>query len=326
MWSWQDDDRKNGDASSTLPGVVDTIGTGYEALIARPQLILLPVLVDLYFWLGVHITAGPLLDQIVSWLRNDAGAPDGVVSDVEGLGITNLHELVALWLPTVHLPSFVSMLSADTSYRLDSWRPSVVFPWWGIIVAAVLLFMAGLIIGSTYLSGLASATAQKTEEASSGVGRSTIRGSLRLAGWIGVIIAIVLLATWPVLAGAATFSFLDAGVSIWFLIAVIIPILWGFVFFFFSIQAMFVDRVGPLPALRSSYLVVRSDTWRSLGLIVAYLVVVSGFPQVWRLMISQPAGLAIAIVGHAIIGTGMIAATMVFYQDRARALNIAGCV
>lgn len=326
MWNRQDDDRRNGDASSTLPGVVDTIGMGYEAVIARPQLILLPVLVDLYFWLGVHITARPLLDQIASWLQNDAGAPDGVVSNVEGLSFTNLHELAALWLPTVHLPSLVSMLSAETSYRLDSWRPAVVLPWWGIIVAAVPLFMAGLIIGATYLAGLASATVQKAEGASAGMGRSTIRGSLRLAGWIGVIIAIVLLATWPVLAGAATFSFLDAGVSIWFLIAVIIPILWGFVFFFFSIQAMFVDRVGPLPALRSSYLVVRSDTWRSLGLIVAYLVVVSGFPQVWRLMISQPAGLAIAIVGHAIIGTGMIAATMMFYQDRARALNIAGCV
>jgi hypothetical protein len=62
----------------------------------------------------------------------------------------------------------------------------------------------------------------------------------------------------------------------------LLPVSWAFVLFFFSVQAMFVDRVGPLQALRSSYRVVRSDGWNSLGIIfVPTFSLTVGFPQVW---------------------------------------------
>lgn len=324
MWNRQRDEVSQEDAEIRLPGVVDTIGSGFETLIARPQLILPPVLLDLYLWLGVNITSRPLAVRIGDRLRGDPLAADGLAAIVERRGITNIQELTVLWLPTVRVPSFISALSGETPYRLESWRPAVALPWWGVGGAALVLLLAALVIGSEYLMALAAAT---TGREASPLKRSpveTLRGSIRLLGWIGLVVAIAFLFTWPVLVAALVFSFLDAGIAGWLYLALFVPFAWGVIFFFFSIQAMFVDRVGPLVALRSSYLVVRSDFWQALGLIVAYFLVIWGFPQVWRLLISQPVGLVVAIVGHAAIGTGMIAATMVFYRDRARQLAIAG--
>lgn len=324
MWDRQRDEVGREDSEVRLPGVVDTIGFGFEALIARPQLILPPVVLDLYLWLGVNITSRPLAFRIGDWLRRDPLNASGLATIVERRGVTNVEELAVLWLPTVRVPSFVAALSSETPYRLENWKPAIVLPWWGVAGFVVVLLVVAFIIGSEYLIALA---AVATGREASPLRRSpldTFQGSLRLAGWIGVVVSIALLCTWPIVAAALIFSLFDAGMSGWLYLALFIPLSWGVVFFFFSIQAMFVDRVGPLRALRSSYLVVRNDFWQALGLIVAYFLVIWGFPQVWRLLISQPVGLVIAIIGHAAIGTGMIAATMVFYRDRARQLAIAG--
>lgn len=323
MWDRQQDEVGREDTGTRLPGVVDTIGLGFEMLIARPQLMLPPVLLDLYLWLGVNFTSRPLVLKIVDWLRDPLGAND-VAATVERRGVTNIQELVVLWLPTIRVPSFVTALSSETPYRLEIWRPAVVLPWWGVGGVAAVLLLVALIVGSEYLLALAAAVTGREASPLKRSPRQTLLGALRLAGWVVSVVGIALLVTWPVLAAAIVLSLLDAGVSGWLYLALLFPIAWGVVFFFFSIQAMFVDRVGPVIALRSSYLVVRSDVWRALGLIAAYFLVIWGFPQVWRLLVSQPVGLLIAIVGHAAIGTGMIAATMVFYRDRARHLALVG--
>ena len=325
MWNQRRDDEwiRSGD-SRELPGVVDTIGMGYETLLARPQLIIPPVLLDLYLWLGVHLTSEPLMVRAGRWLRDHGSVGREVAAVVEDAGPRNLPELAALWLPTIRMPSFVASLPSDTVYRLGSWRPEVTLPWWGIIIAAVVFLLIGLVVGSEYLLAIAATTTGREASPLRRPIGETLRGALALGAWLLVVGAVALLVTWPILAGLIASSAVGAGASIWLMLMLFIPISWGFVCFFFSVQALFVDRNGPFAALRTSYQVVRNDFWRSMGVICAYFLVILGFPQVWRLLISEPVGFVIAIVGHAIIGTGMIAATMVFYRDRAVHLNMTG--
>lgn len=323
MWNRNNSEPVRLDDRSRIPGVVDTIGIGYETLVSRPLLIVPPVILDLYLWLGVHLTAEPLTIRIGRWLRAREFPGDRAAGMVEERGVTNISEFAILWLPTVRVPSFLTTFAGDTSYRLESWRPAIALPWWGVGIAALFLLVMGLLIGAEYLTALAAATAGP-DAGSRRPGQNTLRGAMRLAGWYAVVIGVGLLAVWPVLAGYAAVSIAGGGASIWLILLLIVPLSWAFVFFFFSVQAMFVDQTGPLPALRSSYRVVRGNSWSSLGLIVAYFLVIVGFPPVWRIFASEPLGLVVAIVGHAFIVSGMIAATMVFYRDRVHQLDIAG--
>lgn len=319
MWNRRDDNGTVPESADRLPGIIDTIGMGYEALLYRPLLILPPVLIDLYLWLGVHITSQPLSLSLADWLRTRELTSGRIATFVEDTWIDNITELAVLRMPSTRLPSFVSTLSGD-AWRLESWQPSFSTGTWSVVAIGLLMLVAGLLIASEYLQAIAGAVSGVAYRPGSNVGP----GAVKLAGWYLTIGGLGLLVFWPILAGMIASELVEAGTSVWLFLMLFLPASWAFVLFFFSIQAMFMDRTGPIAALRSSYQVVRNDSWNSLGMIVAYVLLTTGFPQVWRMLIEQPAGVAVAIVGHAIISTGVIAATMVFYRDRMRRITATG--
>jgi hypothetical protein len=77
--------------------------------------------------------------------------------------------------------------------------------------------------------------------------------------------------------------------------------------------------------MRASYQVVRRYFWQTVGFIGLSMVVTTGFPLALRSLARQPAGLALASLTHAFIASGMIAAAMLFYRDRARRIGILSC-
>jgi hypothetical protein len=51
-------------------------------------------------------------------------------------------------------------------------------------------------------------------------------------------------------------------------------------------------------------------------------VITTGIPFALRVFTTSAPGLVIAIIGNAFIASGMIAAAMLFYRDRARRLGL----
>lgn len=324
MWNRQGNETPTSGSTSRPAGVVDTLGLGFETLLARPLLIVPPVFLDLYLWLGVHITSEPLMMRVGDWVRRQGLAGDAAVTTIEQSGTRNISELAVLWMPTIRVPSFLAAVPDETAYRLEEWRPVWSLSSWGIALLGIALLIVGLIVGAEYLLAIAAATALPSSDRQRSPGEGTIRGAWNVVSWYIVVTLLSVLILWPILASYVAAEFFGTGSSFWLVLMLLIPVSWAFVLFFFSVQAMMMDNVGPLKALRSSYRVVRSDGWNSLGIIFAYFLLMVGFPQVWVLIANQPLGLLIAIVGHACIGTGMIAATMVFYRDRVQQLAVAG--
>jgi len=322
MWNRQGDDTTDPGSASRPIGVIDTLGLGFETVVSRPLLIVPPVFLDIYLWLGVHITSEPLMMRVGNWLRRQDFASDAAVTTVEQSGTRNISELAVLWMPTVRVPSFLAAVPDETAYRLEEWRPVWSVSSWGILLLGIVLLVVGFVVGAEYLLAIAAATA--LPERSRAPGEGTFRGAWNLLSWYIIVALLGALILWPILAAYIAAEFFGTGSSFWLVLMLLIPVSWAFVLFFFSVQAMLMDRVRPLKALRSSYRVVRSDGWNSLGIIFAYFLLMVGFPQVWILIANQPIGLLVAIVGHAFIGTGMIAATMVFYRDRVQQLEITG--
>jgi hypothetical protein len=324
MWNRQPESSHEGSVGQRPPGVIDTIGIGFETIVSRPLLILPPVLLDLYFWLGIHITSRPLVSQIADWFQGIDSTRQESISALERRAPENISELAAFWAPTLRVPTFMSTLSSEATYRLDDWKPALSLSWWGILLAGAALLLIGLLVGAEYLLAIAAAVKQGESPVPRKPGTGVLRGAVNLACWYAAVAGIALLALWPLVAGIVGAEVSGSGSSIWLIIMLVLPVSWAFVLFFFSIQAMFLDGTGPFAALRSSFRVVRGDSWSSLGVIIAYFLLTVAFAQVWSLLISHPVGLVAAMVGHAAIATGMIAATMVFYRDRAHLYAVAG--
>jgi hypothetical protein len=95
------------------------------------------------------------------------------------------------------------------------------------------------------------------------------------------------------------------------------PLLVVFLVFLLAAMAIFVDDARPIAAIGLSLRVLKRSFWSSLGLLVLSATILMGFPVVWRVFMGHPLGMVVAIVGNAYVGTGLAAATMVFYRDRA---------
>jgi hypothetical protein len=309
-------------SEAPLPGVIDTIGLGYASLALRPLVVLPPILLDLYLWLGMRITARPFTVEAATWVRDEGQDGASIAEDLQRFERFNILEFLSLRLPTFRMPTLVPNL---TTARLD--QVGITFevsslPWWLVVAAGIAAFALGLIIGAGWLVALACVT--------TGIGTLgdaidpavALRRSLSIVGWLAGTIGLFLLVSSPFIVGiivgiVAGFD----GIGLFFLL-LFFPAAWGYMFFYFSIQATIVDRIGPFAAMRASYKVVRGYFWQSMRFIVLSLIITTGFPFALRAFTTNAMGLALAIVGNAFIASGMIAAAMLFYRDRARRLGL----
>ncbi|CAN5819015.1 hypothetical protein BH23CHL2_BH23CHL2_34750 [soil metagenome] len=297
-----------------IPGVIETIGLAYTRLLARPWIVLGPIILDLYLWLGLKITAGPLVLKIADSIRPIAAIGDSVAKFVEGQAQYNLAELLSMHLFVIRMPTFMPMIDLDESVRLADWGPELSSGPWGLLGALVPLFIAaGFGGGAAFLLmvGDVSRGAAPRFDA-----RLTIRTGYRLLLWVLAGAGLFVLISWPLLVVQAALIYAGSGVNGIVLFLLSIPTGLGFVLFFFSAYAIVLDGATATEAFRSSYRVVRAYGWQSLAFIVSYMIATGGFPFFWRLLVDEPPGTLIAIIGNAFISTGMIAAGMIYYEDR----------
>jgi hypothetical protein len=98
----------------------------------------------------------------------------------------------------------------------------------------------------------------------------------------------------------------------------LIPWLWLGFYLFLAPSAMLVSEVSPVRAMGYSFRIVRMDLWRTLAFVVSVSVIQAGVSVLWQPLMDWPWGVAFGIVGNAYVGTGLVAATMIFYRERYR--------
>jgi hypothetical protein len=301
--------------------VIDTIGLAYTRLLARPWIVLGPVLLDLYLWLGLRLTAGPLVLKIADVIRPMERIGESSANVIEGQEQFNLAELLSVQLFTIRMPTFLPSLVSDQSVRLASWRPEIADgPWWLLAALTMLLLFGGYIVGSAYLLAVGDVSRDLTPRVEL---RTILVTAYRMLLWVLASVGLLILLSWPLIVAQGTLLFLGSGLIGILAFLMLIPAGLGFMLFFFSIYAIVLDGATAAQSFRSSYRVVRAYGWQSLAFIVSFIVVTGGFPFVWRLLATVPPGTLIAIVGNAFVSTGMIVAGMIYYEDRAALVGIA---
>jgi hypothetical protein len=96
-------------------------------------------------------------------------------------------------------------------------------------------------------------------------------------------------------------------------------VVFAVVHLFFAVDAIFVSHAGPLAAIQRSVVVVRRHLWPSVALIFLTWLILAGMDRVWDAVMSTlqtPFGVALGILGNAYVGSGLIAASMIFYRQR----------
>jgi hypothetical protein len=302
------------------PGVIDTLGLGFAAIVSRPLSILPLVVLELALLLSPQITVGALAKDLGTWLDNRGNRWDVVASDFEHLEGYTVTDLFATSMPLTQLPALAPVV--DREARLPGWhdRRVALGPVAGFLT---LVFAAVASVGVAAAVRLVAASESGlfTMRRRIGAGRIALT-SARLTGVGLTALALMTLVALPVMVATFVGAVLGAGglESIWLIL--LLPLAWGLVHFYFSVHAVVVDEVGALEAFRDSYVVVRHYFRQSVGFILLTLLMSTGLTFALARLANHAEWALLAVILNAFITTGMIVAAMLFYRDRARLLGL----
>ena len=299
-------------------GIIDTLSAGFGVVNQQPWIVLIPVLLDLFFLFGPRVSVAPLVSRMVALpaFERSLGAgmsPDTARADVMAVA-EDFNLLVLLSPGGVSVPSVAPLLGIA--------RGSMVYVDSGVAALSIGLgaLLFGALLGCAYRAMLAQIARDHQISLLRLPGESMI-------GWLRIILLALLLivamffVVVPLAFVAAVASLVAAGAAMLVTGVVVTLSLVVQLYLFFAPDAIFMSRVGPVEAIRRSVAVVHASAWTALTFAVLVTVTLIGMAQVWTAVATQAGwGLALAIVGNAYIASGLLAASMLFYQERMTAL------
>jgi hypothetical protein len=314
-------------------GTLACLTAGFEIVARHVELILIPLFLDLFLWLGPRLSIGPILQRLKVSLGRpmDAGAVPPEAANVYMWMEAVIDELSSAFnLFSTLNPGPLTGVPVLMPARLSVGRPFGAQPAIELVsqTAAVaviaLLALAGLGLNAIYLRGLARRVLEETEAAVSGPPSIlTIWRQLTKLGllYVGVVFGVslflsILVTVTALISGAA------AGILMTLLIMTLIFLsLSAVIHLMFTIPAMVQMRRGLWVAMRESLMLTRADFLNVILLLGLVFIVSQGLNVVWMLPSLDSWATLVGLVGHAFVSTALTGAVFVFYQERLRFLE-----
>jgi hypothetical protein len=308
--AWPQNGRSVASAEQT-PGVIETIGNAFVLLNKQPYVLVFPILLDLFLWLGVRLSVQPLIDALIRWTSSSPSMDEATISRLNDIGKSvNLFELLALSMPSLVTRVGADAIAGASNNTIDT------LSWWQLLLVGLLLFLVGYAIGVFYLTLLGFLVRNERLGLKS-LPQATFMNIFRAYGYLLLLVGVSLLILFPLLILSSIL--LAIGISVVALLSLLLvfAFIWAYVLLFFVKDAIVVSAAGPARAIYLSYNVVRANFWPCIGLIFVSLLVKIGTPLALLAVTRSPFGGVLAFIVNSYILTGVILAAMLFYRDRA---------
>jgi len=296
------------------PGLVATLAKGFDAIATHITIILLPVLLDLFLWLGPKLRLQTLLEPLMKQMTTaalpvSASLPDPVtmqqmwsdfLTGFNLLSIVRTFPLGVVSLMSASLPASTPLGQAAT-LEVSSYT-SLIGSWMGLV-------LFGWFLGCVFYSWIAGITAAPEEKRSftrnfmqSIVMSLTWFGMALVAGTPLLLVLSILLALSPAIAQVAMFMVLLFGV--WMLMPV-----------FFSPHGIYIYGQNAFAAIMQSLKLIRFTLPSSGTFLLVCLLINEGLGYLWAVPPQDSWLTLIAIIGHGFVSTALVASTFIYYRE-----------
>lgn len=306
-------------------GVIASLVTGFETVNARLELILLPLALDLFLWLGPHLSIKSLVPQVMGTMQAAFAQAEADPTTQRNLAI--LRQALEDYSATFNIFSVLStaplglpsLLAGRSPMATPVGSPMIWYvdsvPLYLLLLGAFLL--VGLFLGAAYFGGIAQQVRDK--RLSWGLLLRQVWGDwarLTALGALGLMALLALGLPVSLLTSLIWLFSPPIGGLVW--IAGLALILSTLLYGGFALHGMLLQRRGLLTALWDSVRLVQLNLPHAASLFVLIVLINVGLGLVWNIPGDNTWLLLLGLSGHALISTALIAATFVFYQDRYR--------
>ncbi|OGO15526.1 MAG: hypothetical protein A2Z14_17660 [Chloroflexi bacterium RBG_16_48_8] len=296
-------------------GVIQSLMAGFDKIAAKPYLLVPPILLDLFLWLGPRLTIASIFQELMNLMGIPYGADEAMLGQIEMLRSisSNLGQRLNLFAMISNLPAGISSLMTSRMPVLTPLDRSMEIPVDGMMGAfflLVVLMLLGQTIGTQFHLWIAQQVAPGEELAK----RWTAIGKMIL---LAVVLYIVLIIFGFGVAFIASLS------------AIVLPLFgllvaffgftfgfWIFVYLFFTPHGIVRYGMGIFRAMMESATLVRWNLLPAVGYLGASFGISWLTNQAWLLPTEDSWYLLLAIVGHAFVSAALLAGSYAFYQGR----------
>lgn len=329
------------EASRDISGVNETVASGLSLPLSRPWLLVVPMLLDLFLWLGIQVPITRLTDPLGREMLARGGDNGELAADqIHLIGETfRLNDVIGSMLPSVF-----AGLSRDNLFNLmwaifapglsggidrrdlaDVWHqamgeladPGSIG---GIFGLGVVFFLISTLLTVAWRVPLALAMANRRMAAVEIV-KYIVRAWVRFVGLIALIGIVGTLILVPVLLVAGILLLVQVDLAA--LISIFLVMLASVVAIYarFVLESIIVNDIGPIRALKRSAIFSQTFFGPTVRFSLAAALLASGALRLWDTMIPSAPGLPVAIAVNSFLGTGIAIASMMFYYDRDRLIQ-----
>ncbi len=335
-------------------GIVAALAAGFETVNSRLELVLLPLALDLFLWLGPHLSIRTLVVEFVGWLRPtadaDAATARGLAALREtllayasrfnlfsALSTTPLLNTIFLWLlgelgldPNRLaqaqnsilgvIPLGLPSLMAGRAPELHPAGPALLWPVTDGLQYLVLLgafIIVGLFLGALYFGGIA----QQVRDARVSPNRllRQVWGDwARLTALTAFLLLVLAFMGVPALLLTGFALLVNPLIGSLMAAIITMTIVWVMFYLGFTLPGIVMQRRGLFGAVWDSVRLVQVSLPQTAGLYFAIMAISVGLSLVWNLPPDDSWLMLIGVVGHAVVSTALVAATFAFYKDRYR--------
>lgn len=301
------------------PSLVVSLTSGFDAVTRHIQLILFPVLLDLYLWLGPHLKVTRLAQSIQQGLQSFSGVD---IPEATGMLKTSqevwqyvgerLNLMASLRTYPVGIPSMMTsqlpirVPGATQLVNIDI--PSI----WVVFLVLLGCILLGLIIGSVYFQFVSNV-----------VVHDRMQWNSALKNWPWASLQVILLAFLMLLFLMAIFIPASCVISI---LSITLPtlgqmailmfmgfLIWLLFPFLFSAHGIFVNRMTVLLSIKRGVQITRLTLPRSGLLFLIIFITSQLLDLVWNMSPEDSWFTLVGILVHGFVTTGFLAASFVFY-------------
>lgn len=302
------------------PQVLKALRTGFDAVTRHIGLALFPLGLDFILWFAPHLRLKTQIESLVANLQTLSGMDSPQVEEFVQISTEmwtflgeRLNVLIALRSYPVGIFSLLSSIlplknPLGTPLMVD--LPSI----WQAVGIMVVLLIAGIYIGSLYFAAVSQAALY-----------DQIRWGqiLKSWPWVGsqsllisifwlVIFGTFLGFTLCVVTAISLFSPSIGQVLLLFLGTVMIWILFPL---FFSAHGIFIKKYPAWKSLITGIKLTNVTFIKTGMFILIAFLLTQGLGVLWQIPPEDSWLMVISIMGNAFVGTGMLAASFVYYQD-----------
>jgi hypothetical protein len=297
------------------PGIINSIKTGFDLIATHITAMLLPLLVNLFLWLGPRLHMDALFNSIkadVMMIWKSGGIPAEDIQRAMSLYETTIPRINLFWIFHTVPIGISSLFLPQEATQTPLGNPVILqVSAAGLLGWIFLLTLLGWVGGGLYFRAVAWLALANTDAQPLGIFRAITQTILVSISW-GFLSVFIGLPTFLILAVVLQFNAFIANLIVLFFS---LASMWVIVPLFFWSHGIFVKQQNAFTSMLTSLRMVRFTLPTSSLFVLTMFLLSFGLNFLWNIPPENSWMTLVGILGHSFVATALLASSFVYYRD-----------